>query len=100
MQGPLPAASVTELDPAFLQALITLALAACCAFIYRRYRKPHFAWWAGAWGLYVVRIGAIISFLLTSNWTWLYWHQVVTGWTAIALLYGALVFSRGLRWRW
>ncbi len=100
MQGPFPAASVTELDPAFLQALITLALAACCAFIYRRYRKPHFAWWAGAWGLYVVRIGAIISFLLTSNWTWLYWHQVVTGWTAIALLYGALVFSRGLRWRW
>ncbi len=100
MQGPLPAASVSELDPAFLQALITLALAACCAFIYRRYRKPHFAWWAGAWGLYVVRIGAIISFLLTSNWIWLYWHQVVTGWTALALLYGALVFSRGLRWRW
>jgi signal transduction histidine kinase len=100
MQGPLPAASASELDPAFLQALITLALAACCAFIYRRYRKPHFAWWAAAWGLYVVRIGAIISFLLTSNWTWLYWHQVVTGWTALALLYGALVFSRGLRWRW
>jgi signal transduction histidine kinase len=100
MQGPLPAASASELDPAFLQALITVALATCCAFIYRRYRKPHFAWWAGAWGLYVVRIGAIISFLLTANWIWLYWHQVVTGWTALALLYGALVFSRGLRWRW
>jgi signal transduction histidine kinase len=93
MQGP-------ELHPAFLQALITIALAVLCAFIYRRYRKPHFAWWAGAWGLYVVRIAAILSFLLTANWVWLYWHQVVTGWTALALLYGALVFSRGLRVRW
>ncbi|MBA3259395.1 MAG: GAF domain-containing protein [Gemmatimonadales bacterium] len=100
MQGPLPAASTSELHPAFLQALITVALAVLCAFIYRRYRKPHFAWWAGAWGLYVVRIAAILSFLLSSNWIWLYWHQVATGWTALALLYGALVFSRGLRWRW
>ncbi len=100
MQGPLPATSTSELHPAFLQALITVALAALCAFMYRRYRKPHFAWWAGAWGLYVVRIAAILSFLLTSSWIWLYWHQVATGWTALALLYGALVFSRGLRWRW
>jgi signal transduction histidine kinase len=100
MQDPLPAATTGELHPAFLQALITIAVAALCAFIYRRYRKPYFAWWAGAWGLYVVRIGAIVSFLLTSNWIWLYWHQVATGWTALALLYAALVFSRGLRWRW
>jgi signal transduction histidine kinase len=99
MQGPLPAAT-SELHPAFLQALITAALAALCAFIYRRYRKPYFAWWAGAWGLYVVRIAAIVSFLLTADWIWLYWHQVATGWTALALLYAALVFSRGLRWRW
>ncbi|MBA3553967.1 MAG: GAF domain-containing protein, partial [Gemmatimonadales bacterium] len=97
---PFPAASTSELHPAFLQALITVALAVLCAFIYRRYRKPHFAWWAGAWGLYVVRIAAMVSFLLSSNWIWLYWHQVATGWTALALLYGALVFSRGLRWRW
>jgi hypothetical protein len=48
----------------------------------------------------VARIAAIVSFLLTSNWTWLYWHQVASGWTALALLYAALVFSRGLRWRW
>ena len=41
----------------------------------------------------------IVSFLLTGGWIWLYWHQVVTGWTALALLYAALVFSRGLRWR-
>src|SRR6185436_15850870 len=29
----------------------------------------------------------------------LYWHQVVTGWTALALLYAALVFSQQVRWR-
>lgn len=99
MQDAVPATSTGELHAAFLQAFITLALAALYAFIYQRYRKPYFAWWAGAWGLYVVRIAAIVSFLLTSNWTWLYWHQVATGWAALALLYAALVFSRGLQWR-
>ena len=99
MQAPLPAEPTAELHAAFLQAVITLGLAALCWFIYRRYRKPYFAWWAGAWGLYGVRIAAIVSFLLSGDWIWLYWHQVVTGWTALALLYAALVFSRGLRWR-
>jgi signal transduction histidine kinase len=99
MQDPLPAAATTELHAAFLQAVITLGLAGLCWFIHARYRKPYFAWWAGAWGLYGVRIAAIVSFLLTGDWIWLYWHQVVTGWTALALLYAALVFSRGLRWR-
>ena len=99
MQEHIPAAATTELHAAFLQAVITLGLAALCLFIHRRYRKPYFAWWAAAWGLYGIRIGAIVSFLLTGGWIWLYWHQVVTGWTALALLYAALVFSRGLRWR-
>ncbi len=99
MQAPLPTAPTAELHAAFLQALITLGLAALCWFIHRRYRKPYFAWWAGAWALYGVRIAAIVSFLLSGGWIWLYWHQVVTGWTALALLYAALVFSRGLRWR-
>jgi signal transduction histidine kinase len=100
MQVALPAAQTTELHAAFLQAVITLGLAALCWFIHRRHRKPYFAWWAGAWGLYGVRIAAIVSFLLSGDWIWLYWHQVVTGWTALALLYAAVVFSRGLRWRW
>jgi signal transduction histidine kinase len=100
MQAAPPLASATELDAALLQATITVALSALCAFLYLRYRKPYFAWWAGAWGLYFLRIGAITSFLLTSHRIWLYWHQVVTGWTALALLYAALVFSRQIRWRW
>jgi signal transduction histidine kinase len=98
MQG-TPLANPVELDAALLQAAITAALAALCAFLYSRYRKPYFAWWAGAWGLYFLRIAAITSFLLTTHRIWLYWHQVVTGWTALALLYAALVFSQQVRWR-
>jgi signal transduction histidine kinase len=92
-------AHAVELDAALLQASITAALAVLCAFLYNRYRKPYFAWWAGAWGLYFLRIAAITSFLLSSHRIWLYWHQVVTGWTALALLYAALVFSQQVRWR-
>jgi signal transduction histidine kinase len=99
MQGTSPVATAVELDAALLQAAITAALAALCAFLYSRYRKTYFAWWAAAWGLYLLRIGAITSFLLTSQRIWLYWHQVITGWTALALLYAALVFSQQVRWR-
>jgi signal transduction histidine kinase len=99
MQAPVPATAAEELHAALLQAGLTAALAALCAFLYQRYRKPYFAWWAAAWALYVVRIGAITSFLLSGSWIWLYWHQVVTGWTALALLYAALVFAQGVRWR-
>jgi signal transduction histidine kinase len=100
MQGTLPQASSIELDAALLQASITAALAVLCAFLFYRYRKPYFAWWAGAWGLYLLRVGAITSFLISSQRIWLYWHQVVTGWTALTLLYAALVFSQQIRWRW
>jgi signal transduction histidine kinase len=94
LQDVLPPASELELDAALLQAAITGALALLCAFLYQRYRKPYFAWWAGAWGLYLLRVGAITSFLLTSHRIWLYWHQVITGWTALALLIAALVFDQ------
>src|SRR5919106_3605949 len=99
MQAADPAPHAIELDAALLQATITAALAVLCAFLYARYRKPYFAWWAAAWGLYLLRVGAITSFLITSQRFWLYWHQVVTGWTALALLYAALVFSQKIRWR-
>jgi signal transduction histidine kinase len=99
MQGPIPATATEELHAALLQAVLTAAVALLCAFLYQRYHKAYFAWWAGAWMLYVVRIGAIMSFLLTGNWIWLYWHQVITGWTALALLSAALVFAQAVRWR-
>ena len=100
MQGTLPPATAVELHAALLQAAITAGLAVLCAFLFSRYRKAYFGWWALAWGLYFLRVLAITSFLHSSDWLWLYWHQVVTGWTALALLYAALVFSRQIRWRW
>jgi signal transduction histidine kinase len=99
IQGTLVPTSDIELDAALLQAAITGALGLLCAFLFERYRKPYFAWWAVAWGLYLLRVCAITSFMLSGQRIWLYWHQVVTGWTALALLYAALVFSQRIRWR-
>jgi signal transduction histidine kinase len=89
---PLTARS-TELDPALLQAAITLGLAVLCGLLYLRYRKHYFLWWGVAWSLYVLRLSAIITFLATTKPIWLFWHQVVTGWIALALLWAALLFS-------
>ena len=91
--------SLSELNPALLQAIITLGIAALCAFLYVQFRKRYFLWWAIAWGLYVLRIGAICGFLTTAYEPWLYVHQVLTGWTALALLGAALAFSQRVAWR-
>ncbi len=96
---PIPAHDTTELAAAFLQAAITVGLVTVCLYLYLRYRKSWFALWGLAWALYALRLGAIVSFLLTENWGWLYWHQVTTGWTALAFLWSALVFSEQVRWR-
>jgi signal transduction histidine kinase len=52
-----------------------------------------------AWTLYLCRLGAIIVYLLGRNPGWLFAHQLITGWTAIALLWSALIFSRRVRFR-
>ena len=91
--------SLSELNAALLQAVITLGIAALCAFLYVQFRKRYFLWWAIAWGLYVLRIGAICGFLTTAYEPWLYVHQVLTGWTALALLGAALAFSQRVAWR-
>lgn len=96
---PVTPSTAAELDAAVLQAAVTLGLAALFAFLYRRTRRAHFAWFAGAWTLYLLRLGAIGLFLMTGRWSLLYWHQVFTGWTALALLWAALTFARGSRWR-
>jgi signal transduction histidine kinase len=99
MQWSVPPAAYSELAAAFLQAAITVSLAALCGLLWRRYRKAAFAIWAVAWLLYSLRLGAIISFLLTRTPAWLFWHQVITGWTALALLWAALAFAQRVRWR-
>jgi signal transduction histidine kinase len=95
----IPATAASELAAAFLQGAVTFALAALCAFLYHVYRKPYFLYWALAWSLYSLRLVAIVSFLITENPIWLFWHQVTTGWTALALLWAALVFAQRIRWR-
>ncbi|MGQ0647274.1 MAG: sensor histidine kinase [Gemmatimonadaceae bacterium] len=85
---------IAELDAAVLQAAVTMGLTTLAAVLYRRYRKPYFAWFTVAFGLYVLRLGVIIAFVLTDERGWLYWHQVATGWTALALLWAALLFSQ------
>jgi len=95
----VPAAAAAELATVFLQAVVTVALACLCAFLYARYRKQYFAYWSLAWCLFAIRLAAIISFILTGNRHWLYWHQVMTGLTALAMLWAAFSFSRQLPWR-
>src|SRR5687767_15545177 len=92
--------SLGELNAALLQAVITMGIAALCAFLFVQFRKRYFLLWAIAWSLYVLRIGAICGFLTTASEPWLYVHQVLTGWTALALLGAALAFSQPGRWRW
>lgn len=89
----------SELADAAFQAVITSGLAVFAGILYRRLPERWFAWWAAAWGLYVLRLVAIILYVLTGNLMWLFWHQVTTAWVALAILWAALVFSRGARWK-
>lgn len=99
--SPAFAAAGAELAAVLLQISVTLGLMVVCAWQYRQYRKPVFAWWSLAWALYVVRLAAIGAFIFTRQTVLLYWHQVFTGWTALAVLATALVFSGRLhRRRW
>lgn len=91
---------ISELHAALLQGLVTLGTGIFCWFLYARYRRSYFLWWSIAWSLYAVRIGAIIAFLLGGGPAWLFVHQILTGWTALALLWAALTFAQGLPWRW
>lgn len=95
----VPVVARTELAAAYLQLAVTLGLVTLCAVLHRRYRKRYFGLWAIAWAVYALRLGAIITFLHTGVSWWLFWHQVTTGWTALALLWAALVFSQRLAWR-
>ena len=88
-----------ELDAALLQALVTLGTAAFCWYLFARYRHRYFLWWSAAWTLYVLRIGAIVAFLVTRQEWWLFTHQVLTGSTALVLLWAALTFSRSTEWK-
>jgi len=55
--------------------------------------------WACAWMLYAARLVVISIFLVTRQPVWLFAHQAITGFTALFLLWAALLFSREIRWR-
>jgi signal transduction histidine kinase len=88
-----------EFPAAILQATITLALALLCFALWRRSRQSYYAWWTLAFSLFLLRIVVITVFLATADRDWLFWHQVVTGWTALALLWAAVVFAHAAAWR-
>lgn len=89
---------MSEFAAALLLALIALGSAGYCAWLFSRFRKPYYAWWSASWLLYAVRVGVIIGFLRTQQSGWLFWHQVLTGWTALGFLAAGLSFARGLKW--
>jgi signal transduction histidine kinase len=98
LQAALPSTAqpllASELAATLLQGAITTGLAVLCAHLYTRFQRPWFGWFAMAWGVYVARLLCILSFLLTNERVWLYWHQVTTGWTALVLLWASMVFLR------
>ena len=64
-----PLLSGTEFADAIFQAVITAGLAGLAILLHRRIRARWLAWWAAAWGLYVVRLLAIITFLAPATWS-------------------------------
>jgi signal transduction histidine kinase len=94
-----PISSLSELHAALFQALITAGLGALTVALYARYRRSYLLWWSVAWSLYLARIGVISAFLVSGDTRLLFVHQVLTGWTALALLWSALLFSQERPWR-
>ncbi len=81
------------------QMLCTLALAAVHLGLWRQRRQPFHATWAAAWVVYAVRIALIAAYLQQREIGWLFAHQVVTLWSGLLLLWAALQFALGARWR-
>ena len=95
----MPLAASAELAEVIFQATVTAGLVGFALVLYHRVQERWLAWWAAAWGFYLIRLAAIVAFLATGNLAWLFWHQVATGWVALTILWAALVFSRGTPWR-
>ena len=90
MNPVLPITGPAEMAAGVLQGVVAFLLTVLCGALAIRYHRTVFRWWTVAWGMYVVRVVCILAFLRTANWNWLYFHQVVTGWIAVALLNAAL----------
>jgi signal transduction histidine kinase len=88
-----------ELSALAFQSLFTLLLAAVYLSLWHRQRRSYFATWSLAWALYAIRLVFISVYILFRANLWLFLHQAVTGLSALLLLFAALQFSRGTKWR-
>ena len=88
-----------ELIALSFQALLTGLIALVYVWLWREQRRAYFAAWAGAWAVFALRLGFISAFVATRRDVWLFAHQAATGITALLLLWAALSFARGMRWR-
>jgi signal transduction histidine kinase len=86
------------------QALFVLVLAAVYFGLHRQQRQPYYLTWACAWTFYGARLAFISAYLVHRGEgvraeVWLFGHQAMTALTALLLLFAALQFSHGVRWR-
>lgn len=90
---------MSQWHAAYFQGIVTLGMAIACWSLYLRYRRADFLWWSVAWTMYVLRIVALLLFVATRDEPWIFLHQVLTGWIALALLWAALVCTHEEKWR-
>ncbi|MDH3457441.1 MAG: hypothetical protein OER90_11445 [Gemmatimonadota bacterium] len=112
----IPEALRSELAAAFFQVAITLGLALVCGWLYRRYRKPYFGWWALATVLIAWVTVAAVCVLLTPidhaavethrltgsvmDWSWVrLFSPLVNTYAALFLIGGAVVSAMRFRKR-
>ena len=88
-----------EVSLALFQSVVTLAITGVFLVLGVTNKKRYFAVWAAAWAVYTLRLDAIALFLVTRRDLWLFLHQVATLWTALLMLWAALVFAWQVRWR-
>ncbi len=95
----LPFGWPLEVSLGLFQALVTFGITGLFLVLAVSYRKRYFGIWAAAWFVYVIRLCAIALFIVTRQDHWLFVHQLATGWTALLLLWAAVVFAWQPPWR-
>jgi signal transduction histidine kinase len=83
-----------ELAALAFQGALTLLLMLIYYGLWRQHRRSYDLAWAGAWGVYALRIACISAFILTRRDLWLFLHQTATGFSALLLLYASLAFAQ------
>lgn len=81
------------------QSVLTSTLALTCYILWLRQRGPHFFTWSLAWTVYVARLASMSAFLVRRDETWLFSHQVMTGFSALLMLVAALQLPGTFKWK-